>query len=451
VPLPKIFRTSSFRLTLLYSGFFLFCCLVLFLVFYWAAADSMARQIDNSVASEIGEIKADAKTQDIDSLKSTVDLLAKTSADFSYLLQDRDGHRLAGNLPAMTPTLGISEQPNQMDPDEGKTLRGRGVRLPNDVFLFVALSTYQMHQMRQAMVKAFLWGMLVTLVLSLIGGTFMSLSILGRVEALSRASREIVDSDMKRRIPLRGSNDEFDHLVVSLNAMLDRITGLMDGIRQVSSDIAHDLRTPLTRLRQRVEVTLHREQDVFSLRLGYEKTLRDIDSILEIFDALLRISRLESTSPATQFQPVDLTEVLLTAVEVYMPITEEKHQILTEIVAPGLTVVGDRQLLLQLFANVIENALRHTPVMTEIQVRGLSTDDAIRVTVEDNGPGIPETQHDLVFRRFFRCDPARRGPGSGLGLSLVAAIAACHNCKVTLADTAPGLRVTFEFPRMTRT
>lgn len=441
--LSRIVKTSSFRLTLLYAAIFCLSFLVLFGAIYWSTANFMDREIDTTVASEIAEIKADAAGGGPALMTSVVDGLARRSPDFFYLLQDRQGRALAGNLPARAPVLGVHEErlPPASPQERAKILRGQGVALPGGRYLFVALSTYELREMQEAIERTFFWGLGATILLSLAGGAVMSLSVLGRVEALSRAGREIVEGDLDRRIPLRGSDDEFDHLATSLNTMLDRIAGLMEGLRQVSSDIAHDLRTPLTRLRQRVELALRKAEDVAALRAAFEATLGDVDSILETFSALLRIAQIESSARHARFAAVDLTEILKTAVEVYMPIAEEKRQTLVDAIEPGLVVRGDRELLLQLFANLVENAVRHTPPGARIEIRTERIGPQIAVAVADDGPGIPEALRPRVFQRFFRLEASRATPGSGLGLSLAGAVAALHGSTIALGDNHPGLTV----------
>jgi signal transduction histidine kinase len=269
--------------------------------------------------------------------------------------------------------------------------------------------------------------------------------LLARVEALSKVSREIVNGDLSRRIPLKGSNDEFDRLAVSLNAMFDRIQALMDGLRQVSTDIAHDLRTPLTRLHQRIESSLRKADDAPSLRDAFQAALNDVDSILDTFSALLRIAQLESLQQRAKFADVDLGDVLRTAVELYASTAEEKGQSIVEKIEGGLTARGDRELLLQLFANVLENAVRHCPNGALIEVGARKAVDGTVVSICDNGPGIPEDMKAKVFQRFFRLEPSRTTPGNGLGLSLVKAIASLHDISVELRSNQPGLIVQVSF------
>ncbi len=439
--LPRFVGTSSFRLTLLYAALFCLSYLILFAVIYVSAAGYMKRQIDTSVSGEIDEIEADVPGGDPARLAAAIDMLTNRSPEFFYLVEDADGRKLAGNLPPIPPVAGVLEMRRRVTgkADQAKYIRGQGVTLTGGTYLFVALSNRQLHEMRELIERAFFWGFGVTLLLALSGGALMSLSVLSRVEALGMVSREIVAGDLRRRIPLRGSHDEFDRLAASVNAMLDRIQELMEDVRQVSTDIAHDLRTPLTRLRQRVELASRKATDVESLRLALDRTLRDVDGVLDTFGALLKIARIEASPPAG-FAAVDLTEILATIVEVYAPAAEENRQDLTERIAPGLTVRGDRELLMQLFANLLENATRHAGAGTRIEVLATRSGDRIEVTVADRGPGIPEAMRRRVFQRFFRLESSRTTPGNGLGLSLARAIAAFHQTSVELADNQPGLR-----------
>ena len=441
----RVFRTSAFRLTLLYAGIFCASFIALFAIIYWSTARYMDRQLDDTVSNEIAEIESDVANGSIASLQNIVSGLTLNSPGFFYLLQDRDGNVLAGNLPAMAPIVGIIDRAHVEIQDRTLSLRGKGVSLNENAFLFVGLNTIELHKMQRAIARTFVWGLIATIFISLLSGAFISFAMLARVEALSNVSREIVNGDLDRRISLRGSNDEFDHLAVSLNTMFDRIQGLMDGLRQVSTDIAHDLRTPLTRLRQRIEMTLRKADDVASLRTAFQATLKDVDSILDTFSALLRIAQLETSERRAKFTDVDLTDLLRTAIELYAPMAEEKEQSIIEKIDDGLTIRGDRELLLQLFANVLENAVRHSPPRAVIEIAGRRIGDETVVSVCDNGPGIPDEMRSKVFQRFFRLEPSRTTPGSGLGLSLVKAIASLHNISVELLSNEPGLIVQVRF------
>jgi len=251
--------------------------------------------------------------------------------------------------------------------------------------------------------------------------------------------------DLSRRVPTRGSGDDFDQLSASLNEMLDRIQTLMEGLRQVSNDIAHDLRTPLTRLRQRLEAARLKARTVDDYAGAVDSTLADTDQILRTFGAMLRIAQIEAGTARSRFTTVDLSGVLRAIVDLYAAFAEDQQQALTGKIADGVSVHGDRELLTQMLVNLVENALRHSPAGTLVQVGLERQANAVLCSIADNGPGIPKEEYDKVFRRFYRLDASRATPGSGLGLSLVAAIAELHGVAISLGDNQPGLRVELRF------
>jgi signal transduction histidine kinase len=279
----------------------------------------------------------------------------------------------------------------------------------------------------------------------------MSRGLLRRIEMISRTARDIMAGDFSRRIPVRGTGDEFDHLVTSLNAMLERNEAAMESVRQVSNAIAHDLRTPLTRLRHQLELAKRRARSEQEWRRAAQKCISEMDAILETFGALLRIAQIESGMPVRRFTMVDLSEVLRTVVELYHPMAEEKEQLLTAEIAARLTVRGDRELLTQMLANVVENAMKHSPKGASVAVATIESPGSIIVEVSDSGPGIPAEERSSVFQRFYRLERSRSTPGSGLGLSLVGAIAALHQIGIELTDSGPGLRFTLRFCPWIRT
>ncbi len=449
---PRLFRTSSFRLTLLYAGLTGASFLLLFGVVYWSTTRFMDRQIDATVASELAEIQADARDDGVDSMRGIVQSLVGRVPDYFYLLQDASGTVLAGNLPAVEPLPGVREWPGSVrhhkEPLSG--IRGYGVVLGNGAYLLVALSTYQLHEMDEMVTRSFLGGAVLAMLLALGGGAVTSLGVLRKIEAVSQTSRDIVGGDLQRRIAMRGSGDEFDHLAVSLNTMLDRIQTLMEGLRQVSTDIAHDLRTPLTRLRQRLELAQRRGGDQQAFHAVVEATLKDLDTILETFSALLRIAQIESGARRAGFAELDLGELLRAVVELYLPALEEKQQTLGEHIDANLLVSGDRELLMQLFANLLENAVRHSPAGGHIEVGVRRHAECVEAWVADDGPGIPVALRAKVLQRFYRLEQSRTTPGSGLGLSLAAAVAALHEASLELEDNAPGLRVRVLLPATPR-
>jgi signal transduction histidine kinase len=448
VALPRPLRTSSFRLTLLYAAIFGISALLLFGIVLWSVTTFMADQLDATVANELAEVQADAGEQTTERLKQVIDGLTVRSPGIYYLLQSAEGTALAGNMLPIKPvhgprSLAWTHQPPERHAIGG--LRGQGVVLAGGSYLFVGVSDYQLGELREVVVRSFLIGLAVTVVLALAGGLAMSFSVLRRVEAISVASRAIMEGDLGQRIALRGTDDEFDHLGASLNAMLDRMQTLMLGLQQVSSDIAHDLRTPLTRLRQRIELARRRESTTSGLHDALDGAIRDVDVILETFSALLRIAQIGAGTRRAGFTSVALSPLLDSLIEAYQPVVEEGQQTLIGKVIPGLFVHGDRELLTQLFANLIENAINHTPAGTRISVEARSSGGKVVALVADNGPGIPAALRQKVLQRFYRMEASRTTPGSGLGLSLVDAVASVHGAAFKLEDNAPGLRCLIRF------
>jgi signal transduction histidine kinase len=440
-------RTSSFRLTLLYAGVFSLSVVLLLGIVAISASRFMARQIDTTVANELAEVQADGEGAGSTALRPIIEQLTIRSPGIYYLLQDARGRVLAGNMPAISPEPGLRvfRHLSQADGHAAGGIRGRGVVLPDGSYLFVGLSDFELGEMQSVILRAALAGLASTVVLAVAGGLVTSLGVLRRIETISQTSRDIMAGDLGRRIALSGTNDEFDHLAISLNAMLDRIQTLMRDLQQVSSDIAHDLRTPLTRLRQRLELARRRENDIDKLREALDGSIYDAEAILDTFSALLRIAQIESGARRSGFAPVDLTALLSELVEAYQPVAEERAQTLTGAIASDLRVNGDRELLAQLFANLIENAIRHTPASTTLTVDASACPSGIIAAVRDNGPGIPPELRSKVLQRFYRLEASRTTPGSGLGLSLVSAIAGLHEAQLELLDNKPGLACVVSF------
>jgi signal transduction histidine kinase len=451
VRLARLFRTSSFRLTLLYAALFSASALVVFGVIYWSTNFYMTTQLEGTVDSDLAELRNALREGGTQRLTAVIQdrVNQMPSGPMVYLLQDENGTALAGNLSPLPPKPGIVDLKRPTLGVNGirlEAVHARGVVLPGGDYLLVGMDAYPLDEMREVVLRAFGLSFAVTLLLAVGGGVVMSGSLLRRVETISKTAREIMDGNISRRVPMHGADDEFDHLAESLNAMLDRTERSIEGMQQISNDIAHDLRTPLTRLRQRLELGQRRNSSIDELRSVVARSLADVDAILETFGALLSIAQIESRARKERFAAIDLTELLQSVVELYQPMAEEKHQTLTVEIAPRLSVRGDRELLGQMFANLIENAMRHSPTGAAIRVSAATNVGAAEVVIVDNGPGIPAAEQSKVFRRFYRLEMSRTTPGSGLGLSLVAAIAALHDVALELRDSAPGLQVVMRFP-----
>jgi signal transduction histidine kinase len=420
--------------------------LVLLSVIFLSTTRFMRHQIDDSVTSEVDEIIADAPDRSVAAIQGVVQALAQHPSGFYYLLQDANGIVRAGNLPALDPKDGIREWPLAAKGQGSafSAVRGRGISLPG-AYLFVGWSTHQLLEMEEMVVRSFAWGLAASIALALAGGLVMSGRLMHRIETVSQTSRDIIGEDLQKRLPVTRAGDELDHLAGSINAMLDRIEGLMNDLRQVTTDIAHDLRTPLTRLRQRLELANRSENDTELARATLASAVAELDSILAIFSSLLRIAQMESGARRQGFKQVQLSELLGTIGELYRPMADENGQVLIETIDPSLSVMGERELLMQLFANLIENALRHSPRGSTIEIRASRSEGFTNVSVVDDGPGIPQALRDKVLQRFFRLESSRTTAGSGLGLSLASAIVKVHGARLELSNANPGLCATVRF------
>jgi signal transduction histidine kinase len=284
------------------------------------------------------------------------------------------------------------------------------------------------------------------LVLGGIGSVMMGRSTLRRIEAINETCREIMSGDLSRRVPSRNTGDDFDVLADNLNNMLSQIESLMESVRQVSDNIAHDLRTPLARLRNRLEELSLDVKQPDAGRVTLEQALEEADGLLNTFNALLRIARIESHESSTDFAPIDINELVRDVMELYEPLAEEKGLRLSAELAARPVFTGDRDLLFQAIANLLDNAIKYTPAHGEIRCSLLPDDGGARLLLSDNGPGIPADQRDKVFQRFFRLEQSRTTPGNGLGMSLVQAVMQLHHLTIELQDNRPGLKVIIRFP-----
>ena len=281
--------------------------------------------------------------------------------------------------------------------------------------------------------------------MAIVGGLILSLGFLRQIEAIASAAEAIIGGDMRRRMPLRRGGDELDRLAATLNRMLDRINDLMESLRQVSNDIAHDLRTPLGRLRQGLEEIRRSPRTATEYEQTIDQAIKESDAILETFGALLRIAQIESGARMGGFGVVDLSNLVEYVYETYRPVADDAGMILSMHLQPGIRVEGDRELLAQFLVNLIENAIAHTGAGTEISLSLVRDGACARLRVSDNGPGVPPCELPNIYKRFYRIEGSRTTPGSGLGLSLVDAIANLHHFRLHTAVDGPGLSITAEF------
>ncbi|QBM76807.1 HAMP domain-containing protein [Sphingomonas sp. AAP5] len=370
---------------------------------------------------------------------------------FRYQVIDRAGRLLVDDIGAPTVRLGWGQVAVHDDPQDpaAETLRSLGVALPNGGTLVVATDTYDIQELRRALDRFLVVAGAVITVLALVGGYLIGALFMRRLDRVNAAIARVMAGNTAERLPPIGISREFDQLSANLNAMLDRIGALMDGLRQVTTDIAHDLRTPLGRLRQQLEQTRDaRDPERFDASI--DTAIAQTDEILAIFRALLRIGTLEGGDGRQYFAPLDLSELVGRVIAAYQPVAEDDGKTLIAAHADGLLIEGDAELLAQMMTNLVDNAIRHTPAGSTIVSRLERIDGAIVASVSDDGPGIPPHERDAVLTRFYRLDRSRNLPGAGLGMALAAAIAALHRVRLELLDNRPGLRVRLTFARPTR-
>ena len=449
-------RSVAWRIAIGYGALFGLSMLALLVLVYWSAAGYMTRQMEAVVEAEVQGLAERYRGAGLRGLRDLVaERLARNPASSSiYLLADPGFRVIAGNLTgwpeaARSAERWIEFRLHAADDDpagpEWHRARARHFELPRGYHLLVGRNLRDLDEMRSAVVRAVAWGAGITVVLAVAGAWWMRRSVAARIESINRTSRRIMEGELSERIESHGSGDEFDELVANLNAMLERIETLMDDVRRVSDNVAHDLRTPLGRLRTRLEQLRDAGGDGASAALA-EAALAEADRMLATFNALLRIARIETGRRRHAFRRTDLAAIGNDVADLYAPLAEARGIAFRHsgIEAP---VDADPDLLFQSLANLLDNAIKYTPEGGAVTLQVTSDDHTVTAVVADTGPGVPPGEREAVLRRFYRLEPARGAPGSGLGLSLVAAVARLHEAALTLGDNAPGLVVRLRFER----
>ncbi len=452
----KLIRSSTFRLALVYMALFGGSVLILLVFIYWSTAQYMAEQADATIEAEITGLAERYRTGGLPGLTALIAerLSRKPGSSSIYLLVDDDFGPLVGNIsrwPAVPPAndgwLGFRLEGEGWPAGEIHRARARMFQLRGGFHLLVGRDLHELETTQQLIVRTLAWGLVITVVLGLVGGSMMTRSMLRRIEAINQTSREIMSGDLSRRMPTDHSGDDFDMLAGNLNAMLDRIASLMEEVRRISDNIAHDLKTPLTRLKNSLELLKAGAPEVSERSHALvEQAIAEADGLLSTFNALLRIARIESGERRSGFAKLALAELVQDVAELYEPLAEEKQQKLDVALDTRDSVLGDRDLLFQALANLLDNAIKYTPTHGRVSLRLTGNAGVSRLIIADSGPGIPPEARDKVFRRFYRLEASRATPGNGLGLSLVAAVTKLHDIELTLEDNAPGLRIIITFP-----
>jgi signal transduction histidine kinase len=422
---------------------------------YWSTASYISAQTDETIDIEILDLTARYRNAGLVGLTQLLtERLSRRPAGTSvYLLTDKDLTPLVGNLDRWP--LGAEIDNGWLEftlenAGDGGTVahraRARLFRLSGGFILLVGRDIHDLEVSKHGIVTTLFWGLAIMLVLGGFGSVMMGRSTLRRIEAINETSREIMSGDLSRRVPSRNTGDDFDMLADNLNNMLNQIESLMESVRRVSDNVAHDLRTPLARLRNRLEELSLGIAPTDAGRITLEQALEEADGLLNTFNALLRIARIESHDSRADFTPVDINALVDDVMELYEPLAEEKQLQLSIERHARPVIAGDRDLLFQALANLLDNAIKYTPPHGTIRCRLLPLNGGARLVLSDNGPGIPTDQRDKVFQRFFRLEQSRTTPGNGLGMSLVQAVVQLHHLTIELQDNQPGLKVIIAFP-----
>lgn len=461
-------RGASFRFAALYALLFSASMAALGAFVYWSSVDVIERQVADTVQAELRGLAEQYAEEGLPRLLEVIEQRSAPGGDTDnvYLLVSPNLQRIAGNLQSW---------PEAAQPD-GEWLRlrlyrtfegteqvlvgARAFELRGGFRLLVGRDMAARESLLRTILEAIGWGLAAALLLGALGGWLLGRYLLSRVETVSRTSRRIVDGDLSQRVPLSGTGDAFDRLADNLNRMLTRIETLMTGMRVVTDSLSHDLRSPLTRLRSRIEMALREHDALYSERSPgqtpegaqasadrqvLEQALADVETIRGTFDSLIAIAEAEAGVTRVAFQRVDLAELVAELGELYEPLAEESQCRLQVTLDGPVAIKGHRQLLAQALSNLLDNALKYGCDGDEIRIALVRRNGSADLTISDRGPGIPATARESVLKRFVRLDESRSRPGSGLGLSLVAAVAKLHDSRLALEDNEPGLRVVWSF------
>jgi signal transduction histidine kinase len=462
----KLIRTTAFRLTLIYLFLFALFAASLLGYFAWNTRRLITEQITTTVNAEISEVSDIYSRRGLRPLVGTIQSRALRPGANLYLLTTPTGRAIAGNVGALMPgvmaTSGWTETAYRRGLDEQDTATHRALvhvtQLEDGFRLLIGRDLEERRRLFGIVAQAAQWSLLVVIVLGIGGGIFVARRVLQRIDAMTGTAQRIMAGDLGGRLPVGRSGDELDRLAENLNAMLERIEALMMGLKEVSDNIAHDLKTPLTRLRNRAEEALAKSGCEADYRAALERTIEESDGLIRTFNALLMIARAESGQARGNMDDFDAADVASGIHELYEPLAEDDGMTLRLKTEPA-PLHGNRELISQALANLVENAIKYgkpAPVQPQGSVVSLDAkqiliearreDDLVLLSVSDRGPGIPAADRKHAVERFVRLDSSRTQPGSGLGLSLASAVATLHGGELRLSDARPGLVATLAIP-----
>lgn len=451
MPSSRILKTASFKLAAAYVVLFGVSVAVLGAIIYFTATAALDRQERTRLQSEAQALRAEYRRDGLEEMMEEIRARARsrTAGGLDYTVLDGAGARLFGNIPGFGLHPGwtrVKGPPDGHEPSGGREpLLVYSMRLTPNLWLEVGDDVGKELMAGRAIMAASGWVLLVVVTLAIAGGVLLSASFLARIDVITRTAEAIIEGDIERRVPMRGVDDDLDRLAGTLNRMLDRISSLLSALHQVSRHIAHDLRTPLGRLRQGLDEARRIAVTPADYERAIEGAIGETDQILHTFAALLRIAQIESGTRRLGFRRVDLSALATQIGQSYVPVAEDAGKQLDINIAPDVAVEGDRELIVQLLVNLVENSLRHTQDGARVEISVGKRNGVPLLSVSDDGPGIPADERKRVQGRYYRMERSRSGEGFGLGLSLVAAVADLHRAELNFEDRTPGLSVNLLF------
>jgi signal transduction histidine kinase len=461
VSLPRLFRTTAFRLALRYALVYAGVMGLLLAALFWTSNRYVDSQLEAGLEQELYSLARKFDKNGVQHVAEAVSRREEHGLEEGryYLLVGADGTRIAGNLRAWPPDSPIEYDGKvhnvwveddvipgtRYDDDAYWPVIAK--ELPDGSRLLLARSVRQAEDLQEFTLYLMAFILIAAVLLAIAMGVTLGRAILARMDTISRTAGDIMAGNLSQRVQVGTSDDEFNALAERLNTMLDRVQQLINGMREVTDNVAHDLRSPLSRLLNRLEVTLLERRSESEYRQAISCTIEDAAVLLATFNAILSIAQLEAGNPRTQWGRVDIDRLARDLMELYEPVARKTGRRLRLTTGEGVEIVGSRDLLAQAIGNLLDNAIKYAPKDGAIELRVRTSADTVEVSVADGGPGIPDSEKTHVLERFVRLESSRHTPGNGLGLSLVKAVAGLHGAELVLGDNRPGLIVTLRLPR----
>jgi signal transduction histidine kinase len=442
----RLLRTASFRLATIYLALFTASALALGAFVYRSIRHEILADFDERIVEETSALQDTFAKGGREPLAKMLEARGSSGGGFAYGLESPDGDLLAGDLRVPKTAAGwietVEADAAESHEAQPETVRALVTRLSDGSRLIVGDEQRRSAEILRNVLSAFGWAVAATIAFGTAGGLWLSAQFLNRVDAMRLTAQRLMAGDWSRRIPLSPIDDDLTALGRTFNRLFDRIQKLLLANKHVSADIAHDLRKPLASTLRRLETARDNDARPEAARVAVGAAIAEIEGVLETFNALLRIGQVEAGARRAAFRPLDLAEVVREVVDAFQPAADEEGKTILTRLDASLPLSGDRELLVQLMANLVDNALRHTSPGVRIEVSAEQTSRGLLLSVADDGPGVAPHELKAIFQRFYRADAARRYPGTGLGLSLVRAIAELHDLECSASDNRPGLRVT---------